>query len=69
VSALYIKGPDRPTICSGVGGHYESKYIYSINSEQDYIGVYKAPRALYTLKKQTFIYFVVRVLIGVKVKT
>ena len=30
--------------------------------------VYKAPRALYSLKKQTFIYFVVRVMIGVKEK-
>ena len=40
----------------------------SVDVERAYMVVYKAPLYLYTLKKQSFIYFLVRVVIEEKVK-
>jgi hypothetical protein len=61
----------RPTILQwGVwhGVSIASMYI-SVDVERMYMVVYKAPLYLYTQKKQSFIYFVVRVVIEEKVKT
>ena len=46
----------------------ENPRFFFKNSERNHIGVYKHPRPLYTKKKESFIYSLVRVVIEEKVK-